>query len=277
MKEVVNQLITGMNKITWVIQNNLIHENDHNELQEAIIKCGVDYKNITVIPFDDNKLDFDHNNDNNIYYGSTSFTNYIIKHLPNAKGLFFNENFSMKNYIREYGELMLNADGLFTTLGKFTDRPLELVNGEEVYFIRPDADNKSFAGQVMTLKQIYDWSANLPITEKISVTLDTPILISDPYNIKKEWRNYVVGGKIVTSSRYQMNGRRSLSNEDIPEDMIEFAETCIAKYKPHDNFAIDIALCGDRYYIVECGCLNGVGLYKCNIDKLVRSISDWMV
>ncbi len=88
-------------KITWIIQNNLVHENTNRELQEGILKSDATFQDITVIPFDSSPLDFDHENPNNVYYGSTSFTNYLSKHLPNARGLFFNENFSMKNYIRK--------------------------------------------------------------------------------------------------------------------------------------------------------------------------------
>ena len=59
--------------------------------------------------------------------------------------------------------------------------------------------------------------------------------------------------------------------------MIKFVEDRISEYKPHDNFAIDIASTHDgEYYIIECGCLNSVGFYKSDIKEYVKSISEYI-
>ena len=59
--------------------------------------------------------------------------------------------------------------------------------------------------------------------------------------------------------------------------MLDLARARMAEYMPHENFAMDIASVHDgEYYIIECGCLNSVGLYHCDINKLFKSIVKWM-
>ena len=84
-----------------------------------------------------------------------------------------------------------------------------------------------------------------------------------------QWRNYVIDGKVVTSSMYRKNFKLNKDGNDIPPDMIKFVEDRCKEYMPHKVFAMDIALCGGDYYIIECGCLNSVGLYHCDLTKLV--------
>lgn len=45
----------------------------------------------------------------------------------------------------------------------------------------------------------------------------------------------------------------------------------------HDVFVMDICLCGDAYYIVECGAMNGAGFYKANIESIVQHVSAYFI
>jgi len=107
--------------------------------------------------------------------------------------------------------------------------------------------------------------------------LSSLILVSKPYNLHKEWRLYIVDGEIVTASRYRTNFKLSKSSTDIPEDMLDFARNRMKEYMPHKNFAMDICSVHDgTYYIIECGCLNSVGFYHADINKLVKAVTKWM-
>ena len=90
------------------------------------------------------------------------------------------------------------------------------------------------------------------------------------------WGNYVIDGKVVTSSMYRKNFKLNKDGNDIPPDMIKFVEDRCKEYMPHKVFAMDIALCGGDYYIIECGCLNSVGLYHCDLTKLVEGLSNFV-
>jgi hypothetical protein len=38
---------------------------------------------------------------------------------------------------------------------------------------------------------------------------------------------------------------------------------------------MDIGLCGEDLYIIECGCMNSAGFYDADIDKIVQSVTEY--
>lgn len=262
-----------MSKPRWIIQNNLIHENDLNKMQEACTQNNVDYEEVTIIPFSEGLPDFTVG-DGNIYYGSTTFMYNVYNQLNKPKGLFFDDKlFTMENYNKQWGDYMLNGDAEITTFEKLLKRKLP---DEQEYFIRPNADDKSFDGVVKKFKDIKDWHKSFIQYDNVNLSDQTKILFGEAYNVEKEWRNFIVDGEVVTSSRYRKNFLLSKSNTDIPDDMIDFVNKRCDEYMPHENFIMDIALCGGDYYIIECGCINSAGFYSADINKLISSLSEWM-
>jgi hypothetical protein len=215
----------------------------------------------------------------NIYYGSTTFMNNLYSQLDKPKGLFYNhETFSMENYFDKWGEHMLNYGAEIMTVEQFLNKPqFEAV--EPTLFLRPDGDGKEFDGQVGEVSKLKDMVKRMMKYES-PLEMDSKLILGPAYNIHREWRNYIVNGKVVTSSRYRKNFRLSKSGTDIPEDMIKFVEDRCKEYQPHDIFAMDIAEVKDgdtmKYFIIECGCMNSVGFYHCDIDKYVEKLTEWV-
>lgn len=268
-----------MKKPRWVIQNNLISENDLNELQKTCDSLNITYIEVQIIPFDKKfpEIPIDDVHEN-IYYGSTTFMNNVYDQLHAPKGLFYNlESFSMENYLSRWGKYMLNFDAVVTTIGGLSSIKY---NPDDNIFIRPDGDGKEFDGQVSKFKDINVWMNRVMQYDDVDLTSDSKILVGPAYNLKREWRNYIVNGKVITSSRYRNNFKLSKSGTDIPEDMIKFVEKRCKEYTPHDVFAMDIAEAVDDgktyYYIIECGCMNSVGFYHCDIHKYVESLSRYI-
>lgn len=263
-----------MQNLRWIIQNNLIAENDLKEVQNACKDMGIEFQEILVVPFSSEIPEFKQDDKLNIYYGSTTLMYNIYHQLNKPTGLFFDEEtFSMENYINVWKEHMLNCEAKVTTFREFAK---ENHSDDSLWFIRPDADDKSFNGDVRAFSDIKKFIDNSTKFDNVILTEDTKIIVGPPYNIKKEWRNYVVDGKVVSSSLYRKDFRLNKSNTDIPADMIEFVEARCKEYMPHKIFAMDIALCGGEYYIIECGCLNSVGFYASDIYKIVKSVSEFM-
>ena len=65
--------------------------------------------------------------------------------------------------------------------------------------------------------------------------------------------------------------------EGCPDDVRKFAEDRCKEYTPHDCFVMDICLCGDGYYIIEAGCINGAGFYKSNIDDIIYHLTEYYI
>ncbi len=254
-----------MKNIRWVIQEKL-------DIDALIHACEINnfcYELIKVIPFSTELPNITFDDKINIYYGSVNFINTLYKNL-NPVGVFFNDQFSMEIYNNNWKSFMLNNDNnsKITTFKEFWN---ENHNDDTLFFCRPDADDKSFSGEVRTFKEIKNIFINTTVGDNI--TENTKILISTPYNITKEWRNYIINGKVVTSSLYRKNFKLN-TNGNIPIDMIEFVEARCKEFTPHKIFTMDIALCGGDYYIIECGCINSAGLYSADVTKLINDISN---
>lgn len=265
-----------MENVRWVIQNNLIAENDLNEIQETCKYLGVEFQEVTVIPMTSELPDIIHDEKVNLYYGSTTFMDNLYSQLNKPFGLFYNhETYSMENYLSKWGEYMLSSEAKIKTVNELLTENYQLI--EYDIFVRPDGDGKEFDGQVIKRSELYGMlKRHLEYNSKL--TLDSKILIGPAYNIHKEWRNYVVDGEIVSSSLYRQNFKLKKSAEDIPESMLEFVRARISEYQPHDLFAIDIASTHDgTYYIIECGCLNSVGFYKSDISKIITKITEYAI
>lgn len=265
-----------MENVRWVIQNNLIAENDLNEIQETCKNLGVEFQEVTVIPMTSELPDIIHDEKINLYYGSTTLMDNLYSQLNKPFGLFYNhETYSMENYLSKWGEYMLSSEAKIKTVNELLTENIQVIDYD--IFVRPNGDGKEFDGQVIPRSELYGMlKRHLEYDSKLS--LESKILIGPAYNIHKEWRNYVVDGEIVSSSLYRQNFKLKKSAEDIPESMLDFVRERISEYQPHDNYAIDIASTHDgTYYIIECGCLNSVGFYKSDINKIITKITEYAI
>lgn len=258
------------NNIQWAVQNNLTDENTLSDLKKSCENIGVDYVVVEIIPFTTTLPVFPKEK-KSIFYGSTTFNNLVYADHNLNKGLFFNENYSMENYFERYGEYMLNYGAKITT---FEDVIKMNYEPDKILFIRPNDDTKSFVGNTILFKDIDEWYKTLKVFENTNLGLDTKIIVAEPFNIKSEWRLWIVNKKVIASSKYREYFRLK-KQEGCPSEVIEFAEQRCNQYTPHDVFVMDIGLCGDEYYIIECGCMNAAGFYKANIQNIVSSVTEY--
>jgi len=267
-----------MKKVRWIIQDNNYADKDKKALVSACQKYDLKHQLVSIIPFSEELPSFPHQDDHeNIYYGSTTMMNRVYEQFNAPLGLFYDhETFSMQNYIKQWGKHMLSSDAQFMTLETFAQQNQP---ADQLFFIRPDADSKAFNGQVLSFAEIQTWAKRLAdLGEEEELHPKTKIMASTPYHIEKEWRNFIINGKVFTSSRYAQNFKVDKSSTDIPKEMIAFVEARCKKYQPHDVFVMDIAKCSGEheYYIIECGCMNSVGFYHADIDRYVYSLSNYI-
>ena len=103
---------------------------------------------------------------------------------------------------------------------------------------------------------------------------DTLIQIALPKKILKEFRFWVVNGRVVTGSQY-MIGNRVVLNSIVDNGAVDFAQKMVDQFQIADAFVIDIAMTNDGYRIVECGCINCAGFYKADMQKLITSLESY--
>ena len=80
---------------------------------------------------------------------------------------------------------------------------------------------------------------------------------------------------MIAASQYRNNFRLE-KKKGCPSSVITYAEGLCSRFVPHDVFVIDICECGDRYYIVECNCMNGDGFYNAGIEAIVFNVTKYV-
>ncbi|NML41522.1 ATP-grasp domain-containing protein [Chitinophaga sp. G-6-1-13] len=254
--------------IQWIIQQNLTNTADLEQLKTACNNIGVRHQEVMVIPFTEALPEFDRSY-RSIFYGSVTFSQMALAEPSVSSGLFMdNTIFSIENYFERWGRHMLNYGAMLTTFEALVQMDLP---ADKLYFIRPDNDHKSFAGEVKSFGDIGIWYEQLKATD---ISLDSRIVVSEPYNIRYEWRLWIVHKKVVAASKYREYFQLT-KERGCPEEVIHYAEARCREYTPHDVFVMDVCRCGDEYFIVECGCMNSAGFYAADIAAIVAAVTDY--
>jgi hypothetical protein len=88
------------------------------------------------------------------------------------------------------------------------------------------------------------------------------IQISEPRDIIKEARLWIVGENIIEAVYYKIL-KDIPFEEKVEEQGIEFAEQMISTFNVAEAFVMDICLTDIGWKIVEINCINSAGFPKC--------------
>ena len=259
--------------VCWLIQENSINRAEFELLATACRTAAVPMHTLEVIPFSA-ELPPVSNDFNYILYGSITLSRLAANHPQLRKGVFFDEAvFSMENYLARWGPHMLNEGAIVTTLAGLVQQSYE---EDHLLFIRPDHDNKTFAGELKTFGAIKKWVKELEAVGPGELTPQEKIIVAAPMQLAAEWRCWIVNKKVIAASRYRENFRLS-KQAGCPPEVKDYAEARCQEYTPHDVFVMDICRCGDSYYILECGSMNAAGFYHADVTAVVQHVTDYFI
>lgn len=258
-----------MHKIKWIVQSNLFGEEAVTRLVDCLERMEFDYDLVKVIPFGGGvEPEVENNGQPVVVIGSISLVNHARK-----KGWFPGawsnpKIYNFRHYLEQYGDKMLNYGGKIGTL-----RYVYSMVKEEKVFIRPLADDKSFAGAVMSDYDIDEWRNRLVNAEKgWTVDLDTEILVAPLKTIWSETRFVCQCDRICSGSQYK-RGNRVLYSEVVDNHISDFAKSCIHPFtfgKPLDTmYVMDIADTPEGPKIIEFNNVNSAGWYECDIPSIL--------
>ena len=164
---------------------------------------------------------------------------------------------------------LINGDGTVAHFGniKPTDR----------FFMRPNDDYKAFTGLVMTGSALMDWQqrvfAGEQSTRTMNLSLKTEVVIAPVKVILREWRTFVVGGRVITASLYARLGEKVRTNEVDP-CVISFAQAMVDQWQPEKCFTLDIGETEDGFGIIEPNTLNTSGIYQCDFAAVCVALEE---
>jgi len=250
----------------WVIQDNIYNEEGFKYLINVLDRLQIDYTIVKVRHFI-GTIEPDVNPPNPVIVMGAYSMWKTAKKKKWIPGAFVNENFTYPKFIKHYGDFMLNKDVNITTLENVEHR-------YDQFFLKPCKDSKVFAGQVMDWKEFNEWRDRvLSLGWEGTVTGNTCVVQAPVAEIYREYRFFVVNGKVITGSQYRV-GYRVFSTPCHEQDVIDFAQKMIDIWSPDIGCAIDIALTPDGFKVIEINCLNAAGFYACDMGKVVYALEE---
>ncbi len=182
--------------------------------------------------------------------GSYPLTRYAHEKSPGS--VFSLEKYNFEDFMKIFGS------------ENFVNSNCQIVHSkdinwiEEEYFVRPVDDTKAFNGGIYN---------------KNTLQYNGEVIVANLKHIRREYRFFVIDGKIVGKSLYKVNG--SLEESEIVDCGAEnFALEMIKKFN-EPGFVIDIADVEGTYKIMELNCFNASGFYAINLYNLVVAVYDF--
>ena len=267
-----------MKSVNFAIQLNHTREEELLEFQMSLREIGYDPLYYGLIPFSDEVTgteDFD-KFDVIVPYGTVKLIRLWQKGLlPKSVQVFYHEpSFDQFNYARLIPkELLLNGDVQYTTLGQIKDWQM----ATDV-FIKPTRDLKAFAGVIVSKGQT-PGEEIFSRPQDSSLSDSEVVLIAPLREIVKEFRNFVVDGKVIDSSIYKIGPKVTYERPSTEEfDQIHrFFDIVKSHYEPHDVYVVDFALLADgQWVVIEYNCLNCAGMYSVDRRKIFNAIAHFV-
>jgi hypothetical protein len=245
----------------WVIQENLHREPGHDDLIAALRRAGVSHSQHKVVPFTGDIVPDVLPAGPIVVMGT-----YSLCRLAERKGwmpgCFDVGRVPYALQVSMWGKNLLNGDAVVSAFGDASP-------DVEVFFIRPTADSKVFAGTVMTAVELRDWQrrvVELGEDDGSGLRASTEVLWALPKEIKDEYRLWVVDGRVVTASRYRP------SSTHVPAEAISFGNRMAETWTPLPAFVMDVCRHETEWKIIEINTLNACGFYAADLDRLVAAI-----
>jgi len=270
-----------MGKMHWVVQENVANEDRYDEVVSTLSRFGIPYTQVKVVPFA-HTLEPDVNPKGRVMtLGSITLTSRIVERKGWKPGAYSNDNFDFEVWskIPQWAPHILNADAIVCP---FRDVP----DTWDRFFIRPTLDTKAFAGTVMDQAEYQTWRGRLLIEEGASdlmFDIYEMVCVAPVKEIYREFRFFIVEGKISTASVYKIGGDVTYQDEGfIDHDVTYFVGGLVSTggmiypdgWEPARAFVMDVAMVEDGYKIIEINCINSAGFYKANVSKLILDLND---
>lgn len=255
----------------YIIQENTFREENYNKLIDTLDRMELPYEIVKVLPFVE-EFEFNTDRKDVFCFGSVKMSR-VAKKYNWYPGSLLNDNHNYTVYSEYYKDNLLNYD---STVQRFGDE----IKRTDLFFARPVLDNKTFTGRVFDM---YEWNEFkerfYSSGHESSLNDDTLIQVSSVKKILKEFRFWVIGGEVITGSLYK-TGTFVHSSDIIDDGALDFCKEMVKLYQLADAFVMDVCevLNGQlsEYKIVECGCINSAGFYKCNMQKMIDAIErEW--
>lgn len=245
-----------MKKRNLYFQKNIFHEDDDEH-----IKVIEKYFDIMVI-------------DNNWSFKTEKFYDQFRTSIAYAKQISRFEKFtSALEWAGKLRKEMVSSDFYFQNLDhavcEFEKTPdcFKLLK----LFVRPISGDKTFAGNVFTIKTLRN---ELDFLIQKNVDPSILCLIAPPIHIKNEYRLIFIDGQYISGSRYMVDFELSVDGS-IPYDIVEYGKLIHQKYDLPPWVVLDVGVTHNGPKVIELNQLETSSYYGADLDKIYKAWSNY--
>jgi hypothetical protein len=212
-----------------------------------------------------------------IYYGSVNTGDYLRALRRNWYPLiwFDRDAFSCRSYYAHWGAFLLQEHYCFYPLAelpRLKDKLYQTFARDDMVFIRPDDNDKSFSGRLVPLENFPQWYKEA--TENRSPAAEL-VVVSSPVAIEAEWRFVIADRKVVAGSDYKSSGKLKVSGDSLRNAALFAEQIAAAPWQPRAIYSLDIACTASgQYRLVEINSINSSGLYRCELLPVIQAMDD---
>jgi len=257
--------------VTWVIESNVFSEKCFDRMIKHFKENSINYHVVRIIPFIheiEGKVPVISENEKVVVYGSIGIHKLAKTHNWHP-GVFFDEdNFKYTSYVEHLGNTMLNHDAVVMRMTEVYDY---VKDKYDEFFIKPDSDNKEFAGTVIETSEFQKWYQNMLDIGYLTDN-DFDVVISSPKRIGREWRIVVVNNEIADYSLYRQY-QMVKPERSITDEVRIFVNEIAQKFSPADVYVIDVVETDDKLKVIEYNTFNSAGLYECNVENIINEVN----
>lgn len=280
-------------KPIWLFESDIFDEGNPEQMAVIASKLGMAVKFVGHRPMDGGMLDRE---TRHVYpydkveklcppqscvvaYGSIQLISNLVKSAPWYPTAWMDlAALKCSSYYAHWGHWCLQREYAmmpWADVARVKDHLYDSLGSDGCLFFRPDANTKTFNGQVVHRDEFQKWFDREEYC--YSPAPESMVIVAKPWALSAEWRVVMVDRKPITASLYKRNGRTLLKDqmeEGAPDEVIKLAETLGAHpWQPQRAYVLDVCLSGDEYRLLEIGDCNAAGLYKCDLEKVVTSLS----
>lgn len=108
---------------------------------------------------------------------------------------------------------------------------------------------------------------------ELAVPDDTELVLSPVQAIVREWRTFIVNGKVVAASQYKHDGILRMREPIPPEVWCRFVWKAESRWLPAPNIVMDVCeLASGEFMVVEFNSLVSSGFYNADAGAIVEAI-----